>query len=565
MYTSRIIGFWQSLSLVEAHPAFPAAKQARDISSWANAEDSFNLARNWLENCLSTHNTCASTRKPRLPTRVIDVGSSASPTSHLRLYIPGRREEAEYIALSHCWGASPPLQTTRSNIEAMCNGIKFADLPRNFQDAVTVVRAFGVRYLWIDSLCILQDSLDDWALESQQMSRTYYTALFVLAAAAGDNCESGFLAGAKRNESVSIVFSDSETRLSVRRIPQMIDPYGSHFRHRNKRSKLSTRGWAFQEQLLARRILSYSDEEMSWECLEDSLCECQITGSQRPKSITARLLISSLISVMNLDRKTFHSMWTDLVQEYTLRELTFPSDRLTAFSGIASIFCSSPTSGEYLAGVWENYLLSGLAWSVGENSQIYEYGGFDLEFTSKRQEGEHAPSWSWASVTGPITFWSVTVTKEPEWDISVRDIRFKTRGVNVYGSPAEAALDFTGRLLRITIGEPKFGDSMLPRFKVFFPDSQKVRFYANPDIWDEHYYHFGQEDRYYLLSIFHYKDDNRPQNNSVFATSAAALALILKVVTGENDCYERVACVLLTKEEHALYLDTSEETMFTLT
>ncbi|KAH9203195.1 heterokaryon incompatibility protein-domain-containing protein, partial [Leptodontidium sp. 2 PMI_412] len=333
----------------------------------------FNLAKRWLHSCESTHTRCRPRPKFRLPSRLVDVGSSScSPRMHITT---SDQTSVDYIALSHCWGESQPLQLTCSNLEAMCHGIQFADLPQNFQDAVTVARAFGVRYLWIDSLCILQDSLDDWDFESKQMSCIYSNAVFVLAAAAGNNCESGFIASGKRRGRVSIVSNhDSETDLSVRPIPKMRDPYGSHFRHCEEGSKLSTRGWAFQEQLLARRILSYSDEEMSWECLEDSLCECQVTGSQsRLKSMGVRRLISSLISVMNLDRETFHAMWTDLVQEYTLRQLTYPSDRLTAFSGIASIFYSSPTSREYLAGVWEDHLRPGLVWIVNAESKIYEY------------------------------------------------------------------------------------------------------------------------------------------------------------------------------------------------
>lgn len=559
----RKLQFFAFKSIVDSHPDFPAVAEARDIESSGLSEDCFNLARSWLENCVSTHTTCASRHKSRLPTRLLDVGSS---TSSPRLYIPNDKEEAGYIALSHCWGTSPPLQTTESNLEAMCHGIQFSELPRNFQDAVTVTRVFGVRYLWIDSLCILQDSKDDWALESAQMGDIYSNALFVLAAAAGDGCKSGFLAGSRRKERVVITSDvDSKTEFSVRPIPKLMDPYGSHFRHSDQRSKLSTRGWAFQEQLLARRILSYSDEEMSWECLEESFCECQTPASQNSKSITARRLISKS-SASSLERESFYPIWTSFVQEYTLRQLSFPSDRLTAFSGIVARLQSS-TTGRYLAGVWTNYLPHGLAWLVGTNSKLYQYGGFDFIFTSKHQKGTYAPSWSWASVTGPITFWSVTATNEPSWDISVVAIRFKTGEVNGDVSPAEVALELSGRLLKIKIGGPKFKDRINdnpPLFKVLFPSSQMFGFYANPDIFDEDYYLFGEE--HYLLSLFHYTDDNRPQDHSEFHPSAAAVALVLRSVPGheERGCYERVACVLLTNEDFPLYLDHSEETRFTL-
>ncbi|KAF2188524.1 HET-domain-containing protein [Zopfia rhizophila CBS 207.26] len=548
----------------KAPSAFPAVPLARDICISGASWDCFKLAKSWLHNCLSTHTTCTLTHKSRLPTRLIDVGSS---TADPHLYIPKVGEQADYIALSHCWGiGKPPLRTTVSNLSVLCRGMPLSDLPRNFQDAVSVTRAFGVKYLWIDSLCVLQDGIDDWVSESAYMGHIYTNALFVLAAAAGDGCYSGFLDGKKREPGVAIIFGQGikgeESSLSVRHLPRMTDTYGAHFRLTNRRSKLSTRGWAFQEQILARRILAYSDEEMSWECLEHSLCECQ-TIADMPKSINAKLLINDALK----DRSAFYPTWTSFIQEYTLRELSFISDRLPAFAGIAARVHSS-TTGRYLAGIWSNYLLHGLAWLAHGESQLYEYGGFHAKFDSRRQEKHYAPSWSWASITGPIAFWSVTAKHEPMWDIGIQGIRFETQGASQYGSPKEASLELTGRLTKVMIGTPKVKDGRLDSFRVFLPEmsfcnpGKKVEFYANPDIWNKDYYLFSEP--HYLLSLFHYEDNNRPRHQDEFCTDAAGLALVLRRAGKENDCYERVACVLITKEEHAQCSEISKETKFTL-
>src|SRR6266498_43701 len=103
-----------------------------DFSVSASSEDCFKLAKSWLHTCIQTHNSCATWRRPHLPTptRLVDVGSS---TVEPRLYIPNKKDKAAYIALSHCWGTEkPPIRTTSSNLESMCRGIPFSDLPRNF-------------------------------------------------------------------------------------------------------------------------------------------------------------------------------------------------------------------------------------------------------------------------------------------------------------------------------------------------------------------------------------------------------------------------------------------------
>ncbi|KAH7381130.1 heterokaryon incompatibility protein-domain-containing protein [Cadophora sp. MPI-SDFR-AT-0126] len=553
-----------------SYSEFPSAAEARNIMSSGSSKSCFDLAKVWLENCLSNHTICSSNARARLPTRVVDVSYH---TTRLRLHVP-KNEEAEYIALSHCWGVSPPLQTTTSNLQAMLHGIEFLSLPRNFQDAVTVTRELGIRYLWIDSLCIIQNSNEDWAYESTQMSKIYSNALVVIAAAAGDGCESGFLAGGGRKEAVPMTSLDgSKMDLFLRPVPRLKDPYGSHFRHSDQRSKLSTRGWAFQEQLLARRILSYSEEEMAWECLEESLCECQSPGSPRPKSLEVRRIISSLIAVMNLDSRSFHTMWTEFVQEYTLRELSFPSDRIAALRGIENVMYAFPTSGEYYAGIWGKYILHGLAWRAGPSSKIFQYGGFNGTFTSRRQQRGYAPSWSWASVTGPISFWSQTASHEPRWDLSAEVVactfdKDETDALGVTDGNVLTALDITGRLLKVSIGEPDMKDSTNynpPFFKILFPASKMFGFFANPDVFDEDYYNFGED--HYLVSLFHYSKDRRPTHeNDIFHFTATSMALVVRklLVHGERDCYERVACVLLEDDHFALFWECSEERKFIL-
>lgn len=130
---------------------------------------SLNIAKCWLEHCEKTHgDSCRPPQKPNnpsrreMPTRVLDV---ASDDTKIYLIVSQNTQQADgrYIALSHCWGAvGTPFITAKSNIQRWMDGIDRRMLPKTFQDAVIVARSLGVRYLWIYSLCIIQQDLEDW-------------------------------------------------------------------------------------------------------------------------------------------------------------------------------------------------------------------------------------------------------------------------------------------------------------------------------------------------------------------------------------------------------------------
>jgi hypothetical protein len=153
-------------------------------------EEYQSLLTSWIDDCNSTHGQCTDPH-PMLPKRVLDVGTDAA--KRLLLHIsPG--EVAPYIAFSHCWGPNGiPLKTTTSTIKDHQQGIDFQHLPKNFQDAVTVTRSIGIRYLWIDCLCIVQNDNTDWEVESSKMSSIYRDAYLVIAATQATNSCEGFL------------------------------------------------------------------------------------------------------------------------------------------------------------------------------------------------------------------------------------------------------------------------------------------------------------------------------------------------------------------------------------
>lgn len=117
--------------------------------------------KNWLKECTMNHKACKHNKSPQLPARVIDLGDGK--TRALRL-VETQQESGTYVALSHCWGpeSHQPLRTVAGNLESLKVKIPESQLNKTFLDAIEVCRHLGVRYLWIDSLCIIQDSLEDW-------------------------------------------------------------------------------------------------------------------------------------------------------------------------------------------------------------------------------------------------------------------------------------------------------------------------------------------------------------------------------------------------------------------
>ena len=145
----------------------------------------------WLEECLETHKICSASTAddPPLPHRVIDVGSINGVAEPHLLETSG--QVGNYLILSHCWGGGCPIMTTSKNIQSHLIQLKLLDLPRTFRDAIQVTRKLGCRYLWIDSLCIIQDNQKDWEVEAALMQQYYRQSLLTIAAADANNSEAG--------------------------------------------------------------------------------------------------------------------------------------------------------------------------------------------------------------------------------------------------------------------------------------------------------------------------------------------------------------------------------------
>ena len=167
-----------------------------------------------------------------------------------------------YMALSHRWGIAHVLSTKQDNIQSHYAGIPIADLPRTFQDAVFVCSTIGLSFIWIDSLCIIQDDDKDWEREAEMMGDVYANAFCTISATAAEGSTDGFL---KPRELTAPIRLDQSHPFFV--------TDGANVREDVNKSNLNSRGWVFQERYLSPRILHFAKSQVYWECGAGVHCE----------------------------------------------------------------------------------------------------------------------------------------------------------------------------------------------------------------------------------------------------------------------------------------------------
>lgn len=390
--------------------------------------------KNWISVCDDNHDKCRILEIPLLPSRVIDVGDASSGSDSVKLVETAESERGVYIALSHCWGKlSTPFTTTQSNISKMKKGFSPSIAPATFQDAIQTTRNLGIHYLWIDSLCILQDDAKDWELESSRMGAVYRDSTLTLLAMDAKSDAEGFLKMRPPTNATLMLKSPAGHTANIFLRAQGPPDY---WVGRSSRTRaLDTRGWCLQEAYLPKRILKFLDTQMIWYCQESCFDEAekepQVGGPPTGNAFTLENIFRGRSEARHrsLNLTTMYQGWYRLVANYTKRSLTKVGDRFPALSGVASMIAEH--DGErYCAGLWWTDIGFGLCWKKAS--------------TLEKIEEYIAPSWSWASVTGPIEFIDahelyLTQTKILQIDqVSFHDFHSSKRGIDEYGQ-----LDFS--------------------------------------------------------------------------------------------------------------------------
>ncbi|RSL74260.1 hypothetical protein CEP53_000369 [Fusarium sp. AF-6] len=374
------------------HPGSPspgtAVGSARALPAEFSLKDAA-LVSEWLEDCEQNHKTCKRPT-PNLPTRVLFIGSDVR-LPHL---YEGQNEEARYTALSHCWGGEEhrPPSTTKKTIAKYKEAIEWTDLPQTFTDAMAVTRLLGIEYIWIDSLCIIQDDADDWVRESAKMANIYQQAVLTISAdGAADSYAGLFNTVSQRTaaEPKKIQWTDGCHEMDLYTRLTNFPPNSAHIHSTAtiniEENPLRGRAWALQEWLVSSRVVHFTKGELIWECKKVHRCECQMVA----KKCSPNWESETKSQFIGFYKKKKHTMvnWQGVVNEFTHRLITKDTDRLPALSGIAAL-AKPNAANDYVAGIWESELPWSLIWTR-------------LDEGSMRRQEYYAPTWSWASIVGP--------------------------------------------------------------------------------------------------------------------------------------------------------------------
>ncbi|KAI0328060.1 HET-domain-containing protein [Cubamyces sp. BRFM 1775] len=393
---------------VFAHIDDPASAwvKCRTRNPFTSRPDTLAMAKAAIEDCMKNHEDCKSFSAlvgSSLPTRLIDCSDALRPRI---VETQGWDAHVPYAALSYVWGpGDQPHRTTKAKLPLYLERIDLPLLPKTVLDAIHVTRTvLGLRYLWIDSLCIVQDSPGDKHRELAKMRDVYLHAFLTIDAGNAKSASQGFLHDGKPLGSKGLL-----PLICPRRVGEDGLEIGSVYiqflglsatsvhpscAERDIAPYTSTMGraWCLQEELMSRRRLLFTDLDLQFRCRAatqhpggplETYFYPYFRNVRLPVELIFRHRASSDVPPGSEDWADIHHAWQMLVEDYTRRRISYPSDRLIACAGIAELF-GDGIRANYLAGLWEDSLLFDLLWYAGDQSN--GEGGDSA-----------APSWSWAA------------------------------------------------------------------------------------------------------------------------------------------------------------------------
>ena len=406
---------------------------ARPLQSRVNSAEAFSQIALWLQHC-KKHIDCGGVSLyTNLPSKVVEVAPVGSPGVPRLRSTTGLR--GSYLALSYCWGRDQSYVLTTNNIEVLMKELDVKRLPQTILDAIKVTKTLGFRYLWVDALCIMQDSAEaaaqrDMNQELARMDQVYKNATMTIVAACVPSVTDGFL---KDRPGSGQSRFDIPCRLGPKQFCAV--HIQEHMMYDDDHEPINTRAWAFQEQLLSPRLLIYASHTLQWQC---RTLTCNLGGSYHAPNWSSAPRLPSMQNLLldcpkqrqicrqvNLDiPHPILQHWLRAMTSYSSRKFSLSSDKLPAISGLAVSY--APIFGpEYFAGIWARSAVQQLCWRNP-----------DSRFFFMRPTQYRAPSWSWAALDGQVYFPSFRLTnnasicvpyhcfKIVEWQIRPKAVNF---------------------------------------------------------------------------------------------------------------------------------------------
>lgn len=417
-----------------------------------DSASTFDQIGKWMDRCLGNHSSC---RNPgpsdsERPTRLILIDPLAGFFQLVTKFAP----ETKYAAVSYRWGSGGnSYMLTRETAQGMRQGVSIALLPKTLIDTFSIAHRLGLKYVWIDRLCIFQDSREDWNQEASRMAFIYKYAFLTIAAA----CASQESQGCFRKRNIAGIQPWWLTSNPLLPSLPMAGHHESSYitsdeplpdqREGGKLGYLADRGWVFQERVLSQRIVHFAEEEVHWECKELEASEAWPEYSEYFSTLDR----PSVLYGPGNEVGRIHGLWQNVARQYSTCQFTYDADKLPALSGLARETAElRKDEDEYLAGLWRSTVHSDLCWMVRDH-------------TPRRPEEYLAPSWSWASLHARITHIGGNAAKRPANRpvAAFKDARLKFATTNSYGAVQDGLILLFGHLKQVMvvrIRPPKVND-----------------------------------------------------------------------------------------------------------
>ncbi|KAI1350956.1 heterokaryon incompatibility protein-domain-containing protein [Xylaria sp. FL0043] len=436
--------------------------QLAPLSANTASPQTLEVASEWLRTCLDHHDVCKRRAQSSkfTPTRLLDVGLESD--QQWKLHLSAKEEQTTpYMTLSHCWGKSQFLKLEQSTLDAFCKGMPVSALPQTFRDAIEVARRCSVRYIWIDSLCIMQDSDDDWRKEASKMQMVYASSLCNIAASDATGAEEGIFRARDPRYVESFIIR-----------PQWEDCPPTDYlvcdktaaSHNLFNAPLVQRGWVLQERVLALRSLHFTKNQIFWQCRELSASENFPRDTLLGQFYPDLRLLDEITPTKEVKMAPeIFELWTHIVSEYSGCQLSFSKDKMIAICGVAHELRRT-TGDEYIVGLWRSRFCQSLCWYISKedapNNDAPKY---------------RAPSWSWASTDRKITY--SYREEDNNTSLAVLGCHILPDGDGIGGDLADAHIILRGHITEVTVRAAGMGIDL-------YMGSENVRILEN-QILDE--------------------------------------------------------------------------------
>ncbi|KAL4938477.1 heterokaryon incompatibility protein-domain-containing protein [Aspergillus oleicola] len=412
---------------VYADPGDPAAMyiSGRPLVTAVGSNDTVQHSRKWLAECHTAedHIACRGSSRTHLPARIIRLDGE-----RLYLFEPPGNVPGRYAVLSYSWGGEQPYMTITKNREAHKRSIPFTRLSKTVRDAVITTRGLGLKYIWVDCLCMIQDDKDDQMKQIQSLSDIFQGAFVTISAASASSSSQGFLHD-RTPEIVRVPYMLPDGKLGALNLFQEIgaDPEPIH-----------TRAWTLQEHVHSCRILEYGSQRLRRICRgpSDSSNGDAVDAGAALRRFDPAKFDKGLWNIDPNPHVILLQYWRPLVKHYTQRKLTYPKDRPLAILGIAREY-SKVIKSPYVEGLWKNYLFQDLLW--------YRHAP---EIPRPRHTEQIAPSWSWLSLDGVVIKWRNCESDLVCEGFEINTTRLSDRWLGRLGGDDTSLLRVKGYLLK---------------------------------------------------------------------------------------------------------------------